>query len=56
MKNDFEMAYKDFEEGKKLDPSDEKLFDEEIERTKKREKAYDKETNKKYAGFFDKQE
>jgi tetratricopeptide (TPR) repeat protein len=48
MKNDFENAYKDFEEGKKLDDSDAKLFDEEIAKTKKREKEYDKQMSKKF--------
>ncbi|CAI2378028.1 unnamed protein product [Moneuplotes crassus] len=56
MKNDFENAYKDFEEGKKVSPDDAKLFDTEIEKTKKREKKYDQQAAKKFSGFFDKKE
>ena len=54
MKNDFESAYKDFEEGKKDFPDEAKIFDSEIQKTKTREKAYDKKTNEKYAGFLSK--
>lgn len=52
MKNDYENAYKDFEAGKQLDPESTGLFDKEIEKTRKREKEYDKKTSQKYAGFF----
>ena len=54
LKNDYENAYKDFEEGKKINPDDEKLFDDEVLRTQQREKKYDKAASKKFAGFFDK--
>ena len=52
MKNDYESAYKDFDEGKELDPDSKDLFDKEIAKTKKKEKEYDKKTSQKYAGFF----
>eukprot|EP00117_Sycon_ciliatum_P050716 scpid106759/ scgid35767/ len=54
MKNDYENAYKDFEEGKKLDEDSIKLFEEEIAKVRKREKEYDRKTGQKYAGFFNK--
>lgn len=56
LKNDYENAYKDFEEGKKLDENSQKLFDDEIAKAKKKEKDYDKKQAQKYLGFFDKPE
>ena len=52
MKNDFENAYKDFEDGKKFSPDDAKLFDNEIQAAKRREKKYDIKTAKQYSGLF----
>lgn len=54
MKNDFDNAYKDFEDGKKLGTEESKLFDDEVAKTKQREKQYDKAQGKKYAGFLNK--
>ena len=52
LKNDFEAAYADFELGKFEFPEQTKMFDAEIEKTRTREKEYDKETDQKYAGFL----
>ena len=54
LKNDFESAYKDFTKGKEMFPDKAKLFDDELDKTKKLEKEYDKYMAKKYSGFLDK--
>lgn len=53
MKNEFENAYKDFEEGKLLEDSEShKVFDDEIAKTKQKEKEYIKDMQESSGGFL----
>ena len=42
MKNDYESAFKDFEQAKELDPESQGLIEAEIKKAKRAEKDFDK--------------
>jgi tetratricopeptide (TPR) repeat protein len=52
LKGDFESAYLDFEESKKLDPDSEALIDAEVKKAQKAEKDYDKKEAQRMGKLF----
>ena len=52
LKGDFEQAYADFEESKKLDPESEAVIEAEVKKAQRAEKEYDKKEAKRMGKMF----